>query len=258
MCTKTKELKSNFRTKLKVGWNVNTARNNRGVITVQGRSSGSKRLYRIIDFKRRFKTSAIVLQIVNDPRRSANIALIFTNEGLISFILATQNLKVGDQIYNMFSEPNYLTEGSSTFLKYIPIGSSVSSIELIPNYGAKYARSAGTFAKILKKTPNNKVFLKLKSNWNIIVSNDCTAVLGAVGDSKHWYKELKKAGNSRRIGFRPIVRGVAKNPVDHPHGGGEGKTSGGRPSVTPWGKITKGQPTVSKKIKKLKSYKIFR
>lgn len=247
-----------FKSRLNIGWNTNTGRNNQGRITVFSRSSGSKRLYRVIDFKRRIASQGVVLKIFKDPRRTANAAVVVTNEGMSYMILATQNLKVGDKVFSMLTNSEFIPEGSSSLLKYIPTGSLVNSIELVPRYGAKYARSAGAFAKLFKKTSNNKSFLKLRSGWNLVLDSNCVATVGIVGDSKHWYKDRIKAGNSRKIGFRPTVRGVAKNPVDHPHGGGEGKSSGGRPSVTPWGKITKGKPTVTKVYRISRSFRVFR
>jgi large subunit ribosomal protein L2 len=223
-------------------------RNNQGKITVRHRGGGHKRLYKIISFKRNFKHEGIVLGIYYDPNRSARIAGIF-NKKLNSFFLI---LAPNDLVINSFvktSNDASLKVGNTLSLKKIPIGSKIHNITLQENGAGKLIRSAGTYAELIRKVDNKYAEIRLKSGELRLILLNNYATLGIVSNIEHKNRNLQKAGRSRWLNRRPVVRGVAKNPVDHPHGGGEGKTSGGRPSVSPWGKITKGQPTRKKKNK---------
>ena len=238
---------SNYKSKLIKGFQRANGRNNQGKITVRHRGGGHKRSYRFIRFKRILPSNNIqVYSIQYDPNRSANIAEIidFDNKER-SFILAPEGLKKGDCIQN---GPNAsLNLGSSIPLINIPIGSIIHNISLKPFEKGKLIRSAGTSAQLLQKLSNNYAKIRLNSGELRLISLNCYATLGKVSNGNHKKIKLGKAGRARWLNKRPHVRGVAMNPVDHPHGGGEGKTSGGRPSVSPQGKITKGKPTRSKK-----------
>ena len=198
----------------------------------------------------------MILSIDYDPNRSAKIALcldIKTNKTF--YQLLTDGQKVGDFIGIPNENVMFMSPGNFNQLKNIPVGTLVHSLELKKGKGSQLGRAAGTFIKLLNKEPKlNLAKVKLPSKESYILPLDTRCILGTVSNVLHNQKKLKKAGQSRWLGNRPKVRGVAMNPVDHPHGGGEGKTSGGRPSVTPWGKITKGQPTKNKRSKKLKQF----
>lgn len=218
-------------------------KNNTGKITVKHRGGGHKRLYRKITFNRFSKIKGFVKNILYDPNRSANIAYIENNKDSF-FILAPYNLKI-----NQFIETGSNIEfnvGNSLPLLDIPVGSHIHNISLQPNSKGKLIRSAGTFAELIQKINNKYAKIKLSSGKIKLVLLSCYATLGRVSNIHYNKIKLGKAGRSRWLNKRPKVRGVAKNPVDHPHGGGEGKTSGGRPSVTPKGIITKGKPTKKK------------
>ena len=226
------------------GKNSSGGRNNLGRITVYGKSRGAKKKYRIIDFKRTKELSATVERFEYDPNRSANIALIKYDDNEYSYIIALENLKIGDKIIS--SNSAEIAIGNCMQLKNIPVGIVISNIELKPNKGAQLARSAGTSATIVNKD-SGKVSIKLRSGEVRIVEGECKATIGTVSNADKKNVKLGKAGRKRWLGFRPKVRGVAKNPVDHPHGGGEGKTSGGRHPVSAWGKPTKGVKTRNNK-----------
>jgi large subunit ribosomal protein L2 len=162
----------------------------------------------------------------------------------MSYIIAPEGLSVGDCIFT--KENIVFRPGNATYIQNIPIGVRINSIALFPNSGAQFIRAAGTYATVVTKSINMTV-VKLKSGELRRVLFDCMATIGAVSNFRYMYRSFRKAGAYRLMGWRPVVRGVAMNPVDHPHGGGQGKTSGGRPSVTPWGIITKGQPTKKKR-----------
>lgn len=219
-------------------------RNNFGRTTVFGKSRGAKKKYRVIDFKRAKNLAATVERIEYDPNRSANIALIKYTDNQYSYIIALQNLKAGDKIISSHNAD--ISIGNCIPLKNIPAGITISNIELRPNNGAQLARSAGSFATIVNKD-SGKISLKLRSGEIRSVEGECKATIGAVSNTDQKNTKLGKAGRRRWMGFRPKVRGVAKNPVDHPHGGGEGKTSGGRHPVSRWGKPTKGFKTRNNK-----------
>lgn len=216
--------------------------NNQGKITVYHRGGGHKRLYRKIDFKKSIRNiPAIVIRTEYDPYRTSNIALVGYKIGLLSYVLAYKNIKPGSIILNNTAAP--ITEGNTLLIKNIPIGTIVHNIELKPGKGGQIARSAGSYAIIINKQANGYAVIKLVTGEFRLVSILCLATIGIVDNNQHSIKNKHKAGFSRWKNRRPIVRGVAMNPVDHPHGG---RTKGGRPSVTPWGISTKGYKTVRK------------
>ena len=222
-----------------------SGRNNRGKITVRHRGGGHKQRYRIIDFKRnKDDISATVERIEYDPNRSANIALVLYADGERRYIIAPKGLKAGDQIVSGNSVA--IQKGNTLPLSNIPLGSVIHCVELKPKKGAQIARSAGTSVQLVAKE-GNYVTLRLRSGEVRKVLSECRATLGEVSKSEHSLRKLGKAGASRWRGVRPTVRGVVMNPVDHPHGGGEGKTSGGRHPVSPWGTPTKGYKTRTNK-----------
>ena len=221
-------------------------RNNLGRITSRRRGGGHRRRYRIIDFKRnKFDITGEVLSIEYDPNRSSRIALIKYEDDEKRYIIAPQGLKVGNKIISSKENEVPFKTGNCTILKNIPDGISVHNIELKPGKGAQMARSAGTYARIMAKE-NNMITLKLPSGEVRMVLDSCLATVGVVGNTSHENIKIGKAGRSRWLGKRPKVRGVAMNPVDHPHGGGEGRTSGGRHPVSPWGTPAKGYRTRKK------------
>ena len=225
-------------------------RNSYGRITVRHRGGGHKRMYRIIDFKRnRIDDLAKVVAIEYDPNRSARIALVqYSSDGQKSYILSPLELKVGDEIISTYEKDVEYRTGNCFPIKRIPLGTAIHNIELVPGKGGKIVRSAGTSAQILAKEKGTAQ-LRLPSGELRIVSADCRATIGQLGNIEHGSLSVGKAGRSRWLGKRPSVRGVAMNPVDHPHGGGEGKAPQGNPHpVTPWGKPTKGYKT--RKVRK--------
>ncbi|WP_281561124.1 50S ribosomal protein L2 [Thalassomonas sp. RHCl1] len=216
-------------------------RNNTGRITVRHVGGGHKQHYRLIDFKRtKDGIPAKVERLEYDPNRSANIALVLYADGERRYILAPKGLKAGDTIQSGVDAP--IKAGNTMPLRNTPLGSVVHAIELKPGKGAQIARAAGTYAQLVAKD-GAYVTLRLRSGEMRKVEADCRATLGEIGNAEHMLRSLGKAGASRWRGVRPTVRGVAMNPVDHPHGGGEGKTSGGRHPVSPWGVPTKGYKT---------------
>ena len=219
-------------------------RNNLGRITVFGKAKGAKKKYRIIDFKRLKEIPAIVERLEYDPNRSAHIALIKYNDGKYSYIIAPEGIKINDTI--MSSSDAEIKVGNCLPLKSIPVGTLVHNVELKPAKGGQLARSAGTSVIVVNKDAG-KVSIKLRSGEVRIVEAACKATIGVISNADNKNIKLGKAGRKRWLGFRPKVRGVAKNPVDHPHGGGEGKSSGGRHPVTAWGKPTKGFRTRNNK-----------
>ena len=225
--------------------NKSGGRNNTGKITTRHRGGGHKQRYRIIDFKRnKDGIPATVERLEYDPNRSANIALLLYADGERRYIIATKGMKTGDKV--MSGNSSEIKSGNSMQLQKIPVGSVVSCIELKPGKGAQLARSAGVAVQLVAKE-NRYAMLRLRSGEMRKVLLECRATLGEVCNAEHNLSSLGKAGASRWRGVRPTVRGVAMNPVDHPHGGGEGKTSGGRHPVSPWGTPTKGYRTRSNK-----------
>ncbi|MDI9346929.1 MAG: 50S ribosomal protein L2 [Methylacidiphilales bacterium] len=224
-------------------------RNNYGRITVRHQGGGNKRFYREIDFIRTVDNcKAVVETIEYDPNRSARIARICYANGKRSYIIATEQMKKGVSILNGPSAP--ISDGNCLPLSSIPLGTQICCVEMKFGKGAQIARSAGSVAQLLSRD-DQYVTIKLKSGFVIKINSNCRAVIGTVSNFEHNLRKLGKAGASRWRGIRPTVRGVVMNPVDHPHGGGEGKTSGGRHPVTPWGKKTKGLKT--RKVKRTNS-----
>ena len=216
-------------------------RGGNGRIAVRFRGGGAKRLYRMVDFKRRkWNMPATVERLEYDPNRSAFIALVKYADGELSYILAPQRLKAGDEV--VAGEKVDVKPGNAMPLRGMPIGTIIHNIELKPEKGAQMARSAGAYAQLVGRDAGYAQ-IRLGSGELRMVLDGCMATIGAVSNPDHMNQNLGKAGRVRHMGFRPHVRGVAMNPVDHPHGGGEGKTSGGRHPVTPWGKPTKGRKT---------------
>ena len=221
-------------------------RNNLGRVTVRFRGGGHKQSYRLVDFKRREKAGmpATVERLEYDPNRTAFIALIKYQDGTLSYILAPQRLAVGDTVVS--GDGADIKPGNAMSLGAIPVGTIVHNIELKIGKGGALARSAGTYAQIVGRD-QGYIIIRLNSGEQRLVHTNCYATVGAVSNPDHMNISLGKAGRSRWLGQRPHNRGVAMNPVDHPHGGGEGRTSGGRHPVTPWGKPTKGKKTRSNK-----------
>ncbi len=216
-------------------------RNNNGHTTVRHIGGGHKHHYRLIDFKRnKDGIPATVERLEYDPNRTANIALVLYKDGERRYILAPKGLKAGDSVQSGVDAP--IAAGNTLPMRNIPVGTTVHAVELKPGKGAQIARSAGAYVQIVARD-GAYVTLRLRSGEMRKVLADCRATVGEVGNAEHMLRKLGKAGASRWRGVRPTVRGVAMNPVDHPHGGGEGRTSGGRHPVTPWGVPTKGYKT---------------
>jgi len=220
-------------------------RNNQGRITMRWRGGGHKRRYRIIDFKRRkFDVAGTVERLEYDPNRTAFIALIRYADGEQAYILAPQRLAVGDQV--IAGDKVDIKPGNAMPMKNMPVGTIVHNVEMKLGKGGQIARSAGTYAQLVGKD-GGFAQLKLMSGELRKVKAECLATVGAVSNPDQQNVSIGKAGRNRWLGKKPSVRGVAMNPIDHPHGGGEGRTSGGRHPVTPWGKPTKGKKTRNNK-----------
>ena len=216
-------------------------RNNTGRITARRIGGGAKKLYRKVDFKRnKFDVAATVERLEYDPNRTAFIALIKYDDGELSYIIAPQRLGVGDKVISSASAD--IKPGNTLPLKNIPVGTIIHNIEMKPEKGAQIARSAGTYAQLVGRA-DGYAQIKLSSGELRMVMDRCLATVGAVSNPDNMNQNLGKAGRKRHLGKRPSVRGVVMNPFDHPHGGGEGKSSGGRHPVTPWGKKTRGPKT---------------
>jgi large subunit ribosomal protein L2 len=231
---------------LTVGKSSKGGRNNLGRVTARYQGGGHKQSYRLVDFKRRkFEVEATVERLEYDPNRTAFIALIKYDDGELSYILAPQRLAAGDKVIS--SEKGVdVKPGNTMPLQNIPVGSIVHNVEMKPGKGGQMARSAGTYVQLVGRDQGMAI-LRLNSGEQRLVPGSCLATIGAVSNPDHANTNDGKAGRSIWKGKRPHVRGVAMNPVDHPHGGGEGRTSGGRHPVTPWGKPTKGKRTRSNK-----------
>ena len=231
--------------KLTEGMSATGGRNNSGHVTAWQKGGGHKRRYRLVDFKRRkMDMEARVERIEYDPNRTAFIALITYSDGEQSYIIAPQRLAAGDVV--MSSTKADIKPGNALPLSSIPVGTIIHNVELKPGKGGQLARSAGTYVQLIGRDRAYSI-LRLASGEVRMVRSECMATIGAVSNADQQNIKLGKAGRSRWLGRRPSVRGVAMNPIDHPHGGGEGKTSGGRHPVTPWGKPTKGKRTRSNK-----------
>jgi len=227
------------------GLSKSGGRNNAGRMTSRNKGGGHKRTYRVIDFKRGKKNvEATVERLEYDPNRTAFIALLKYDDGELSYILAPQRLQAGDRVVS--AEYADVKPGNAMELGRMPVGTIVHNVEMKPGKGGQIARSAGTYAQLVGRDQGMAI-LRLNSGEQRLVSGKCIATVGAVSNPDHGNINLGKAGRSRWLGRRPHVRGVVMNPVDHPHGGGEGRTSGGRHPVTPWGKPTKGKRTRSNK-----------
>ena len=220
-------------------------RNSYGRITMRRRGGGHKRLYRVIDFKRqKLDVPATVERLEYDPNRSAFIALVRYDDGELAYILAPQRLREGDKV--IASSRADIKPGNAMPMENMPVGTIIHNVEMKPGHGGQIARAAGTYVQLVGKD-SGYAQLRLASGELRMVSAKCMATVGAVSNSDNQNTNLAKAGRNRWLGKRPKVRGVAMNPVDHPHGGGEGRTSGGRHPVSPWGKPTKGARTRKKK-----------
>jgi large subunit ribosomal protein L2 len=216
-------------------------RNNHGHITGPHRGGGHKRRYRLVDFKRRkFDQPATVERLEYDPNRTAFLALVKYEDGEQAYILAPQRLKAGDQVVSGLRVD--IKPGNAMPLANMPVGTIVHNVEMKPGKGGQIARSAGTYCQLVGKDAGYAQ-LKLSSGELRMVRGECLATIGAVSNPDQQNVNYGKAGRMRWLGYRPVNRGVAMNPIDHPHGGGEGRTSGGRHPVTPWGKPTKGKKT---------------
>jgi large subunit ribosomal protein L2 len=227
------------------GKNHSGGRNNHGRITSRFRGGGHKQSYRLVDFKRRkFDVTATVERLEYDPNRTAFIALIKYQDGELAYIIAPQRLKAGDQV--VASARADIKPGNAMPLAAIPVGTIVHNIEMKVGAGGKIARSAGAYAQLVGKD-SGYAQIKLMSGELRLVRAECMATIGAVSNPDNMNQSIGKAGRSRWLGRKPHQRGVVMNPVDHPHGGGEGRTSGGRHPVTPWGKPTKGYKTRTNK-----------
>jgi large subunit ribosomal protein L2 len=227
------------------GLNKSGGRGGGGRIAVRFRGGGAKRLYRVVDFKRRkWGVAATVERLEYDPNRTAFIALMKYADGELAYILAPQRLSVGDEV--IAGEKVDVKPGNASPLRGLPIGTIIHNVELKPMKGGQIARSAGAYAQLVGRDAGYAQ-IRLNSGELRMVPDGCMATVGAVSNPDHMNEVLGKAGRVRHKGRRPHVRGVAMNPVDHPHGGGEGKTSGGRHPVTPWGKPTKGRKTRTNK-----------
>jgi len=231
--------------KLTEGLTKSGGRNNHGRITNRNTGGGAKRVYRKVDFKRRkFDIPGTVERLEYDPNRTAFIALITYQDGEQAYILAPQRIGVGDTVLS--SAKADIKPGNTLPLRNIPVGTIVHNVEMKPAKGGQMARSAGTYVQLVGRS-EGYAQLKLASGEVRRVPQECLATVGAVSNPDHMNQNLSKAGRNRHKGRRPHVRGVVMNPVDHPHGGGEGKSSGGRHPVTPWGKKTRGPKTRNNK-----------
>ncbi|MBU1561077.1 MAG: 50S ribosomal protein L2 [Alphaproteobacteria bacterium] len=228
------------------GLSKSGGRNNRGRITSFHRGGGHKRTYRMIDFKRvKFDQVGTIERLEYDPNRTAWIALVKYEDGELAYIVAPQRLSAGDKVISSMNTVD-VKPGNAMPLERMPVGTIVHNIELKPRKGGQVARSAGAYAQYVGRDQGWAI-LRLNSGEQRRVHGTCLATVGAVSNQDHSNTSLGKAGRSRWLGRKPVNRGVTMNPIDHPHGGGEGRTSGGRHPVTPWGKPTKGKKTRSNK-----------
>ncbi len=223
------------------GLNRKAGRNNTGKKTMWHRGGGHKKKYRVIDFKRnKFDMVATIERLEYDPNRTAWIALIKYTDGELAYIIAPQRVKAGDKVVSGIRAD--ILPGNAMQIKNIPVGTLVHNVELHPGKGGQMARSAGTFVQIVGRD-SGMTQIKMSSGELRVVRGECMATVGSVSNTDHSNVQIGKAGRNRWMGWKPVNRGVVMNPIDHPHGGGEGKSSGGRNPVTPWGKPTKGMKT---------------
>ncbi|MGE3652407.1 MAG: 50S ribosomal protein L2 [Reyranellaceae bacterium] len=231
--------------KLTEGKTSTGGRNTHGHVTVRWRGGGHKQRYRLVDFKRRkFDVPGTVERLEYDPNRTAFIALIRYDDGELAYILAPQRLAAGDRV--VAGERADIKPGNALPLRSIPVGTIVHNVEMKMGRGGQIARSAGTYAQLVGRD-QGYALMRLSSGEVRMIRTDCMATIGAVSNPDQANINIGKAGRNRWLGRKPSVRGVAMNPIDHPHGGGEGRTSGGRHPVTPWGKPTKGKKTRNNK-----------
>jgi large subunit ribosomal protein L2 len=224
------------------GLNKKGGRNNHGRITAYHRGGGHKRSYRMVDFKRvKFDAVGTVERLEYDPNRTAWIALVKYEDGEVAYIVAPQRLAAGDKVVSSMQTVD-VKPGNATPLERMPVGTIVHNVEMKPRKGGQIARSAGTYAQYVGRDAGWAI-LRLNSGEQRRVHGSCLATVGAVSNQDHANISIGKAGRNRWLGKKPVTRGVVMNPVDHPHGGGEGRSSGGRHPVTPWGKGTKGNKT---------------
>ena len=220
-------------------------RNNKGHVTSRGIAGGHKQRYRYVDFKRRkWDVEGTVERLEYDPNRTAFIALVKYADDELAYIIAPQRLQAGDSV--VAGKKTDVKPGNAMEIGQVPVGTIVHNVEMKPGKGGQIARSAGTYAQVVGRD-RGMVMVRLNSGEQRYIRSDCMATVGAVSNPDNQNQNFGKAGRSRWMGKRPLTRGVAKNPVDHPHGGGEGRTSGGRHPVTPWGKPTKGARTRNNK-----------
>ena len=230
---------------LTVGLTKKGGRNHQGKITSFKKSGGHKNKYRLIDFKRK-NLNGYIEQIEYDPNRSTFIARVRSDEGKLSYILAPNKINIGQRIES--GKKASINIGNTLPLSHIPVGTLIHNIELKPGHGGQLMRAAGSYGQLIQKFEKaNLTRIKLVSGEHRLIPSECLATIGVLSNIDNSNQKLGKAGRKRWLGVKPTVRGVAMNPVDHPHGGGEGKTSGGRHPVTPWGKLTKGPKTRSVK-----------
>jgi large subunit ribosomal protein L2 len=228
------------------GLSKSGGRNNAGRITAYHRGGGHKRSYRMVDFKRvKFDAVGTVERLEYDPNRTAWIALVKYEDGDLAYIVAPQRLAAGDKVVSSMSTVD-VKPGNAMPLERMPVGTIVHNVEMKPRKGGQIARSAGTYAQYVGRDAGWAI-LRLNSGEQRRVHGSCLATVGAVSNQDHSNTAIGKAGRNRWLGKKPVTRGVVMNPVDHPHGGGEGRSSGGRHPVTPWGKPTKGKKTRSNK-----------
>lgn len=240
-------------------WLTNhSGRNFFGRICVAHQSSGHKRLYKKLDMQRKLNLVGVILKIYRGNYHSAYLALILYANGLFATSIISENVYIGDKVFsgfivNLKKDINqFSTQGSCLPLKYINLFTHVNCIESYLHSGFKISRAAGTAAMLIGVKENDRIILKLNSGWLVFIEKEALACVGRTSNLLHKYDNLKKAGKSRYYGVRPTVRGIIKNPCDHPHGGGEGKNSPPAAQVSPWGKLTKGTPTTNTKIARLK------
>lgn len=241
--------------RLRKGISFRGGRNNTGRITAYHRGGMGRRLFRNLDL--RYHLWGILGEILwmdKDPNRSGWIATVEYSNGVITSLLASEKASISYRVGNGIKEMG-VKSGFGNYLKDMALGAKIFNVERYPLKGGKLARAAGTFVTIIRKSTHNLVLLRSRKKRFLFSFNECAGTYGSVSNSEHVLKSMKKAGRVRNQGRRPVVRGVAMNPVDHPHGGGEGKTSGGRHPTSPWGKLTKGKKTLS--LKKRKQFKIL-
>ena len=242
---------------LTIGYRPASGRNYAGIICCHHKSGGVKKRMILIDFYKRINNFGYILNIIKNTKYTGYISGVIYENGLFSYILLTENIYIGNKIYTgSFYNKETNQIGLNISLKFIKLFTIIHNIELFPFSKSLLIRAAGGSGLLIKKD-SNKVILKLKSGWNLIISKYCISSIGLVSNSKHKFNNLIKAGNSRKFGIRPTVRGVAMNPHDHPHGGGEGKKSPPAGQLSPWAWLTKGTPSLKKKwqLKRKKLYK---